>query len=165
MGGSHFFLFLISGLHEFLPQASLMFLLNPDSSGIAFLILLVFIHELLHESWYFQHLCEDFITRRLQLTAFPVVKHPHQLSFYKHVRELVKELLGLRIDDPLTDLGLNISGHLLKHQRQSSHLLLCVALCCFVLLFGFVQYKNYNRLVNFYKNQYILSSCFFATLE
>ena len=153
MGASHFFL--ISGLHEFLPQASLMFLLNPDSSGIAFLILLVFIHELLHESWYFQHLCEDFISRRLQLTAFPVVKHPHQLSFYKHVRELVKELLGLRIDDPLTDLGLNISGHLLKHQRQSSHL----------LLFGFVQYKNYTRIVNFYKNQDILSSCFFATLE
>jgi hypothetical protein len=125
MGGSHFFL--ISGLREFLPQASLMFLLNLDSSGITFLILLVFIHELIHESWYFQHLCEDFISRRLRLTAFPVVKHPHQLSFYKHVRELVKELLGLRIDDPLTDLGLNISGHLLKHQRQSSHLLLCVA--------------------------------------
>lgn len=123
----HFFRFQLGVLYEFLPQACLMFLLNLDSSIIAFLILLVFIHELLHESWYFQHLCEDFISRRLQLTAFPVVKHPHQLSFYKHVRELVKELLGLRIDDPLTDLGLNISGHLLKHQRQSSHWSLCVA--------------------------------------
>jgi len=107
-------------LHKFLSQVPLVFPLSIDSASITFFFFLVILHELLHETRYLQHLFENIISCWLQLAAFSFVKHPHQLPINQDLCELVEQLLGLRIDDLLANLFLNIRGHLFKQLQHSS---------------------------------------------